>query len=258
MSGSRRVNLVNSVEELNDFIKINNVVEQTKNSRLAKHTTSGYWILEEYIDGFELSVEAVKVKGITTIIQFHNKVNPVEPPEFIEGILSTHSSRLSESIKCELETQTDKILDALGFDNGAVHIEFRVINGKPILVEVNARPGGQLIQESIYYSTGIKLNEVCIDICLNNNPMIKHKVDIPVVFNGISPPIGKINSDINIDHLLENEELKIVHLRLSKGDCISHRASQAGILLLYSGDNVELLESLAIKNQKEILINLNS
>jgi len=207
-------------------------------------TTEEYWLVEEYIDGFEISVEAYAYQGQTVVVTIHDKILPVEAPDFIEGMSATPSPRITDELKGRIEQLTQEVFNSIGFRNGVAHVEYRISNNEPLLLEVNGRPGGGFVAESVFYSTGVQLNEVLIKICLGIDPSIHIENVKPTVLNELCPPEGKIVDIIGVNELKENKNLVIVEQRVKPGDIIKTSSMQLGILILAVGDNVEYLIEL--------------
>lgn len=110
-------------------------------------------IIEEYIDGQEVSVESISYKGNHYVIQITDK-DTSGPPHFVE--LGHHQpSLLSEMLQKKIKDVVPKILKSIGFENGASHTELKIYENKIYLIEVNPRGGGDEIStELVELSTG--------------------------------------------------------------------------------------------------------
>ena len=132
-SGSRGVSLVRDESEL---------VEAIQAAR--ERSFSAQVIIEQFIEGRELSVESISWQGRHYILQFTDK-ETTGAPHYIE---KTHHqpAELSVSQKESLVRLTRKSLDCLGVQNGASHSEFKIMeSGEMYLIEVGARMGGDCI-----------------------------------------------------------------------------------------------------------------
>lgn len=249
LAGSCGVTRIDNISELNE--KYDELILKRKNSSIKKvldDTTEGYWIVEEYIEGFEISVESYTYNGYTEVITIHDKILPVEAPYFTEGMSATPSPRIKIDLEKKIKEITKNALKAVNFDNGVSHVEFRVTNDEPVLLEINGRPGGGLILESVYYSTGIKLNEALVKICLGIDPKESVKYRKPSVVSHISPPEGKILEIEGVNLLKNNKELSIFQQRVKAGDIIKTSSAQLGVVILATGNDIKYLIEL-IKNE---------
>lgn len=165
-SGSRGVVKVSDFNELETGIKI--ALEQSIEKQV---------VVEEFIEGVEVSVESVSWKGEHYIIAITDKITTGEP-HFVE--LEHHQpSQLPEKLKEKIIVETLKALDALEIKFGASHSEFKILNnGKVIAIEVGARMGGDFIgSHLVQLSTGYDFLKGVINIALNDfeKPMIKNE-----------------------------------------------------------------------------------
>jgi biotin carboxylase len=125
-------------------------------------------IIEEYIDGDEVSVETISYDGEHTILAITDKVT-TGAPHFVE--LAHHQpSNLSKEIQDKIKIETIQCLKALNIYYGAGHSEFKITpNGEVFVIEVGARMGGDFIgSHLVELSTGYDFLEGVINIALGN------------------------------------------------------------------------------------------
>ena len=110
-------------------------------------------LIEEYIEGLEVSVECISYNGSHYVVQITDK-DTSGPPHFVE--LGHHQpSRISDYIKNKIKIIVPNILKEIGFTNGASHTELKISKGNIFLIEVNPRGGGDEIStELVELSTG--------------------------------------------------------------------------------------------------------
>lgn len=110
-------------------------------------------LIEDYIDGKEVSVETLSFNGNHYIIQITDK-DSSGPPHFVE--LGHHQpSCISNESKKKIHNIIPIILNKLGFTHGAAHIELKISDSSIFLIEVNPRGGGDLISTKLVeLSTG--------------------------------------------------------------------------------------------------------
>lgn len=111
-------------------------------------------IVEEYIEGREISVEFISYQGKHYPLQITDKVT-TGAPHFVE--LEHHQpANLSVEQYSEIYRLTTKALDALGITNGASHSEYRITDdGMIYVMEIGARMGGDFIgSHLVQLSTG--------------------------------------------------------------------------------------------------------
>ena len=123
-------------------------------------------MVEEFIDGREISVEFISYKGIHYPLQITDKVTTCAP-HFVE--LEHHQpSTLSEEKFEEIYKITEKALNALGITNGASHSEYKITEeGKVYVIEIGGRMGGDFIgSDLVQLSTGYDFVKGVIDVAL--------------------------------------------------------------------------------------------
>ena len=132
-SGSR------GVSKLEDENKLKKAVENALSESIEKKV-----IIEEFIEGSEVSVEAISWKGQHFILAITDKVT-TGPPHFVE-IEHHQPSQLDNKTQNKIKTNVINALDALNIEFGASHSEFKITSsGKVFIIEVGARMGGDFI-----------------------------------------------------------------------------------------------------------------
>lgn len=122
-------------------------------------------LIEEYIDGKELSIECLSYKGKHYVIQITDK-DSSGPPHFAE--LGHHQpAMVPEIIKQKIYKSIPQLLSSLDYQNGPSHIECKYLSDKLYLIEANLRGGGDNISNVlVQLSTGIDYLKGIIDIAL--------------------------------------------------------------------------------------------
>ncbi len=100
------------------------------------------YIVEEFMFGDEYSIEGVCQSGIAQIAGITEKWTTTD--NFTE---SQHAfpARVEPAIKAEIESLTHSALAAIGYQNGAFHVEVMLTKTGPKIVEINGRLGGDFI-----------------------------------------------------------------------------------------------------------------
>lgn len=125
-------------------------------------------LLEELLDGPEVSVETVSFGGTTHVVGVTDK-SVGGAPAFIE---TGHMfpADLPEADAATASATARAALTALGLDNVVAHTEIKLTAGGPRVVEVNPRPAGNRITELVRHVTGIDLAAACVDVTLGRRP----------------------------------------------------------------------------------------
>lgn len=132
-------------------------------------------MMEEFIEGQEISVEFISFQGKHYPLQITDKVT-TEAPHFVE--LEHHQpSSLSKEMYQKIYQITEKALDALGITNGASHSEYKITReGRIVIMEIGARMGGDFIGSSlVQLSTGYDFVKGVIEVALAefHTPVLK-------------------------------------------------------------------------------------
>lgn len=123
-------------------------------------------MVEEFIEGREISVEFISYNGKHYPLQITDKVT-TEAPHFVE--LEHHQpSTLSDEMFATIYDITKSALNALGLTNGASHAEYKITkDGRIAIMEIGGRMGGDFIgSDLVKLSTGYDFVKGVIDVAL--------------------------------------------------------------------------------------------
>lgn len=123
-------------------------------------------MIEEFIDGREISVEFISYCGKHYPLQITDKVT-TGAPHFVE--LEHHQpSTLSKKMYETIYSITERALNALGITNGASHSEYKITPyGRIAIMEIGARMGGDFIgSDLVRLSTGYDYLKGVIEVAI--------------------------------------------------------------------------------------------
>lgn len=226
-SGSR------GVEKIESPLHLKSSIESA-----CKQSFSGETIIEEFIDGHEISVETISWKGTHYLLQITDKIT-TGAPFFVE--LEHHQpSSLSEETKNKIRHIVFKALTALNIQYGASHSELKITpTGEIYVIEIGARMGGDFIgSDLVKLSTGYDFVEGVINVALGrwNQPIIKNELYSGVFFLSADTPLvaevikksDQLNS-IVLSELL-NERLNKVQCSTDRSGYFIYQANQRKII----------------------------
>ena len=164
--------------------RVDNYSSYLQNVELTlKCSDDGSYLLEEFIAGSEFSAECLSYQGETKVVQFTRKLitpypNTVEIGHIQPAIFSEHSKNQAEDI-------IRKAVTALGIDNSASHVEFKLTDKGPVIIEIGPRTGGDFIGSLLTLeSSGVNMDKAVIQIALGEEPdwEIKHEKGSAILY----------------------------------------------------------------------------
>lgn len=156
-SGSRGVEKVERMEDLQK------AVERACNESFQKKA-----VIEEFVEGREISVESISFNGKHYVLQITDKVT-TEAPFFVE-IEHHQPSSLPADIQVKVKAIVLNALDGLHIQYGASHAELKITkNGDIRVIEIGARMGGDFIGSNLVkLSTGYDFLKGVIDVAFGD------------------------------------------------------------------------------------------
>lgn len=164
-SGSRGVDLLDEESDLRQVFAYT--------SHYSRH---GEIMVEEFMEGPEVSVETLAVAGEVHVIQITDKLT-TGAPYFVEMGHSQPSS-LPPAVRQRIREVAIAANKAIGITDGPSHTEIKVTRDGPKIVELGARLGGDCITTHLVpLSTGVDMVECNIRIALGEKPGLAQKWD---------------------------------------------------------------------------------
>jgi biotin carboxylase len=160
---------------------------------------SGELMVEEYMEGAEVSVETLSVDGVCRVIQITDKLT-TGVPYFVE-MGHSQPSQHPEKIRKQISDVAVAANRAIGIQNGPSHTEIKVTKDGPKIVELGARLGGDNITTHLVpLSTGVNMVECCIRIALGEKPCLTARCQKGSAIRYFKADCGRI---VGIDGLEE-------------------------------------------------------
>lgn len=148
-AGSKGVTRVDRLEELKPALEY-----------AFDHSISKRVIVEEFIEkqGCSSDTDSFSVDGELKFVSFsaqrfdEDAANPYTPSAY------SWPSTMTKEQEAELTSELQRLLKLLGMRTSIYNIETRVgTNGKPYIMEVSPRGGGNRLAEMLHYATGVDL-----------------------------------------------------------------------------------------------------
>src|SRR4249920_423777 len=118
-------------------------------------------LLEEYVPGVEVAVEALLRAGRMETLAVFDKPDPLEGPYFEETIYVT-PSRLPADAHAAVERLVASAAAAVGLREGPVHAEVRLDGPRLWGIELAARSIGGLCGRTLRFGLGVRLEELIL------------------------------------------------------------------------------------------------
>ena len=177
----------------------------------------GRVILEEYLQGKEVSVEVMVVDGKVNILQITDKLT-TGAPHFVE-MGHSQPSRHPFEIQTAIKDLAVKACNAVGIDQGPAHVEMMVTERGPVMIELGARMGGDYIATALVpLSTGVDMVKATIDVALGNKPDIESRLHCASAIRYIAAPEGVIKSIAGIEEAKQIPGVRDVIMTKSVGE----------------------------------------
>jgi D-alanine-D-alanine ligase-like ATP-grasp enzyme len=130
-------------------------------------------LVEGYLPGREVAVEALLTEGTLRILAIFDKPDPLEGPYFEETIYVT-PSQLPDSGQRAIESSLRSAVRALGLTHGPVHAEFRLNEQGVWPIEVAPRPIGGLCARGLRFFLAAAEEEIGLEELL-----LRHTLGLP-------------------------------------------------------------------------------
>jgi len=127
---------------------------------------SGAVLVEEHVEGPEVTVNAVSVDGELVPLTVTDRMTAA-PPAF--GVALAHVWPCVHDVGAVV-TAAKAAVEAVGIANGPSYTQLRIGPDGPVVIEVAARLGGGHDAELCEVATGVDLNTLAIDFALGSVP----------------------------------------------------------------------------------------
>ncbi len=176
-------------------------------------------LIEEFIEGPEFSVEIIIWNGVPHVLAVTDKLT-TGAPYFVE-LGHNQPSIYPEDIVSSLKEAAVQGVKALGLDNCAAHAELKIQNGKPYLMEIGARLGGDFIStELVHLSTGIDMVAAAINVSLGIQPcLVPSEEQRGACIRYFTPDSGMLLSIENTE-ILNDSHVYAADIYVKEGDDI--------------------------------------
>jgi biotin carboxylase len=154
-------------------------------------------LIEEYMEGPEVSIDAAWLKGQMFPLYLARKVTGFYPHfEEVGHLIDANDPLLRDEVFLSFLQAAHR---AVGFETGVTHTEFRLTDRGPRVVEINGRLGGDMIPYVGWVASGISPGKVLVEVACGQVPDVRgdHKEFAAIRF--FYPPENVIVDELTID-----------------------------------------------------------
>lgn len=227
-SGSERVRVAYTPNEILDWL----------------NCSSFPFLIEEFINGPEFSVECILQHGIIVDLNITGKAT-TDPPYCVELLHQVPAGNTPESRRRMAKVAAD-VVEVMKIDDGIMHLELKEsTDGSVAIMEVAVRTPGDYIMDIVKSARGQDYHSALLDIAFGRNPTFCRETDRAacVWFPTASPGIvTAVEGLLDVQHL---KDVVSARVTVDVGDVVRPlRWSDDRIgSVQISAKNVEQLES---------------
>ena len=175
-------------------------------------------VVEEFMEGTEVSVEAFMSAGKMYTIGLSDKIRT--PPPYL---LDTHvifPAAWSAEDKQKIIDVAEAATHAVEITEGPVHMELMMTHQGPVPVELAARgPGFKVFTDVLPMITGIDLLKALIDVSLGNSPdLTPRQQQMSAAIRFFSAQDGRIKDITGIEEIKSTPGIFNIEMYVQKGD----------------------------------------
>lgn len=227
-AGSRGVKLVNSVEEMVDAVKDALI-----------HSKLGVGLIEEFIEGPEVSVEGFVVNGELKVIALTEKYRS-SPPYLLDTSVHFPDNLKSEERELII-AEAKRAVQSCNLDSCPVHMEVLRSKSGPIVVELGARgPGFRVFTNILPYVTGVDTVEVQLRLALGLPiELTPYKYPKGAAIAFINPTPGKLRRVSGLDNARRIPGVMEAEVYIKPGQimgCLKSGSDRIGHVIVYGKD----------------------
>ena len=189
---------------------------------------SGKLIIEEFMEGPELSLDALVFDGRIEVTGIADRIIQ-RAPYFVE-VGHTLPSNLPQEQLAQATELFQSAIKALGIDIGAAKGDIKITADGPKVIEVAARLSGGWMSTYTYpLATGVNLIKAAIEVVLGETPTdLKQKNQLVSAERALIPPAGKILSINGVEDARKIKGVKEIILLKEAGDAVDELRSNLG------------------------------
>jgi biotin carboxylase len=184
------------VVKADDSAAVRQAFATAEASRFADLPTGHGVLVEEYLDGPEISVDSVAFGG--TVHCVHVARKRLGFPPYFEEVGHLVTGWVHEPWAEEVRDLVVRAHEALEVTHGVTHAEVRLTGDGPRLVELNGRLGGDLIPYASTLATGVDLVTAAAELAFGRMPSLHPTRHDTAEVRFVYPPFDCVVRDVDV------------------------------------------------------------
>jgi biotin carboxylase len=185
----------------------------------ATHFGDGTVMIEEFVAGPEFSVELVAYRGTTVPVAVTDK-RSMGAPHWVEIGHSQPSAQAQADGLALIDTARAAAM-AAGMSDCIAHVEIRLSERGPVIIEAAARgAGGYIASHLVPLSTGVDLVAAAVEVALGREPDLSPTHSRGAAVRFFDAPPGVITSISGLDDARRSKGVEHIHLDVEVGDTL--------------------------------------
>ncbi len=216
-------NFVVKVEKKEDLPQLFEYVQNNISIDILSSLADGLDLLiEEYIDGDEVDVDAIVQNGKVKFSSISDNFDKTKDIFFIDRGQSVPSG-LPPATQEAMMMMVEEVLEKLGIQNGIIHFEAKATKHGPVPIEVNVRMGGDYVYSYIKDALDVDLIEYAVRIAIGDyiKPFTIEKPKKYVIGWDLHPEFSGMLVELDIDEELKDKPyVEEIHIDKQIGDSV--------------------------------------
>lgn len=179
----------------------------------------GRILVEEFIEGTEITVEGLSAAGRCTIMAVSEKRH--YPFNDCVARRISYPPRFPAEVIARIRRTAATVVDALGLQDGISHAEYRVRDGVPYLVEVAARGGGTRIASTIVsHVSGVDMYDLLLRRYCGEDVVVPTPLNRAAVLDWPYFELGTIKAIHGLEEVRARGIVADIELAFQPGDTL--------------------------------------
>ncbi|WMX44001.1 ATP-grasp domain-containing protein [Streptomyces roseicoloratus] len=180
------------------------------------------FLMEEYLDGPEISVETLSFDGRHVVCAVTDKAAFGGGSGFVELGLSQPSRHPEETLD-EVRRLVADFLDAMGLRNGPSHTEIRLTSRGPRIIESHNRIGGYGVNEMVEAAYGVDMERYTLGVRFGLvEPLTASPEPLGgVALQALTPEPGRVVEVGGVDAVRADPAFVDLHVKVKPGDVVN-------------------------------------